>query len=243
MRYAIFPIGGIGQRFAKAGYETKKPLIKIFDKTQLEWSILSCIHNYPKARVVIGCREELYLEILEISKNMQEQLQIEILVLNIGTATRGAAHTVKIILDMLNSSTDEFEFLVLDNDVALEISNQSIFENTEVGLVTTFSLNPSHSFVKVDENRNVINIAEKEPISEIGVVGNYFFRSNLTYSIGYTNLPKVNGEEYISEVIQELMRSGKKVGSESATMVVSYGTPEEIENLTPESFAFLGKRK
>jgi NDP-sugar pyrophosphorylase family protein len=243
MPFAIFPIGGKGVRFQKAGYAVPKPFIKIFEKTQLEWSILSCIHNYPDFQIVIGCREQLLSEAKELTDAISKRLNIEILVLNVGRGTRGAAHTTKIALELLNPNSEEFEFLVLDNDVAVDIPVKSRLENTEGFLVTTFSSNPAHSYVVTDENGFVQRIAEKEVISEEGVIGNYFFKSNNLFLDAYERMEDSRLEEYISGVIQVLLNSEKKIHTRKALTVVSFGTPEEIDQLSKDSFNFLDKIK
>lgn len=239
MAFAIFPIGGKGERFEKAGYREPKPLIKIFGRSQLEWSILSCIHNYPDFQIVIGCREELLPEIKELTDVLSKRLNIEVIVLNVGKATLGAAHTIKIALELLEQNSKEFKFLVLDNDVAINMPNKSRFENGEAGLVITNSANPAHSFVIIDDNQNVRQIAEKEVISVQGVVGNYFFKSRKSYLDAYKRIANSNAEQYISEIIKVLLDAGKNICAESALTVVSYGTPEEIDRLSTESLKFL----
>ena len=239
MKYAIFPMGGIGQRFEKAGYFSPKPFIDVLGKTQLEWSIMSCRLNYPQAEIIIGCREGIYEECLEYVKKLVVKLHSNIRIIKIGTSTTGAAHTVEIVLNSISDENQDFDFIVHDNDVAVNLISKPKFQNCEAAIIITNSSNPSHSYVDLDENLFVRRIAEKEVISSQGVVGNYYFRSRRLYLDSYMKLSSITSEKYISLVIQEMLKSGTPVQAKVANQVLSYGTPEEISELKIESFRFL----
>ena len=243
MKYAIFPIGGKGQRFEIAGYVTPKPFIRVMGRGQLEWSILSCRKNYPEAQIVIGCRDGLYEECQELVQQLYKRLNIKIIVFKVGLATSGAAHTVQIVLNSIIDDGGDFDFLVLDNDVALMLGVKQKFQNCHAGLVITKSSNPAHSFVLTDNNHIVSRIVEKTVISDQGVVGNYYFGSKKTFQENYEKLPSSLEEKYISYVIQKMLESGAVIRAEESTKVVSFGTPEEIAELKPNSLSFLAEEK
>jgi hypothetical protein len=164
-------------------------------------------------------------------------------VLNVGLTTQGAAHTVEIVLNSITEKDGDFDFVVLDNDVALKIDENLKFQNSNAGIVITKSSNPAHSYVLTDDNQFVTRIAEKIVISDQGVVGNYYFGSKGTYLEHYKKLPSTLQEKYISNVIHEMLKSDAKIRTEKSTELVSYGTPEDISNLSLKSFDFLIQNK
>lgn len=241
MKYAIFPIGGMGQRFEHAGYRNLKPFIDVLGKTQLEWSILSCRLNYPEAEIIIGCRDGLYEECLDLVSKLK--LQRNIRIISIGSSTTGAANSVEIVLNSISEENPDFDFIVLDNDVAVNLERKHNFQNCDAGIVITNSSNPAHSYVITDENYYVRRIAEKEIISEHSVVGNYYFKSKRIFLDHYMKLSSIETEKYISLVIKEMLESENSIHAEKAKQVVSYGTPEEISVLKIEAFSFLTDEK
>jgi len=239
MNYAIFPIGGLGQRFEQAGYQNPKPFIDVLGKTQLEWSILSCRLNYPEAEIIIGCREGIYEECLDFVSKLKLKTQQNIRIISVGTSTTGAANTVEIILNLHSDEKLDFDFIVLDNDVAVKLKRKPDFQKCDAALVITNSSNPAHSYVVTDESCFVRKIAEKEIISELGVVGNYYFKSKHSYLNHYMKLSSTETEKYMSLVIREMLESGNSIHAEEAKQVVSYGTPEEISGLKLGALSFL----
>jgi NDP-sugar pyrophosphorylase family protein len=240
MQLGIFPIGGEGRRFNVRKFVEPKPFIKIFGRTQLEWSVMSCRKNFPEAKIVIGYRSGLKAHSLEFVETSIKELGVNIEAIDIGQSTLGAAHTVALVLNKFRVPNEDFEFLVLDNDVAIELSTESHFKDCAAGLVTSESTNPSHSFVIYDEQKLVSAIEEKIVISKNGVVGNYFFKSAIEFLDHYKRLPPRSGERYISGVVKSYLSDNLPVSAKSALHVCSFGTPEELASLSPESFKFLG---
>ena len=240
MQFGIFPIGGEGRRFRAMQFVEPKPFIEIFGRTQLEWSVLSCQKNFPDAQIMIAHRSGLANHTLKFVQKFSKQSGVNIGVLDIGEFTLGAAHTVALALGEIGTLKQDFEFLVLDNDVAVDLTSKSSFLNCAAGVVTTKSTNPSHSYVAINEQNHVRAIEEKIIISENGVAGNYFFKSASEYLEHYEGLPSQSAEKYISGVINSYLRDNLVVLAEPAQTVCSFGTPEELACLNIESFKFLG---
>ena len=240
MQFCIFPIGGEGRRFSSKDFVDPKPFVEIYGRSQLEWSVLSCRRNFPEAQIIIGYRSGLATRCLEFVERSAKEYGLNIKAVDIGVATLGAAHSVALVLEKIGCSTKDFEFLVLDNDVALKLSHEKRFLNGSAGLVTTKSKNPSHSFVIFDELGIVKSIEEKVIISDDGVVGNYFFKSAAEYLDHFARLPSAEDEKDVSNVIKSYLRNDSLVLAESALAVCSFGTPEELSLLNPESFKFIG---
>lgn len=239
MKYAIFPVGGHGIRFKENYCKEPKPFINLFGKTQIEWSILSCMRNYPDTQIVIGCRTGLFQSFLDLALNLKKSWNIDLTILDIGEITKGAAHTVALTLNSLTQQDEDYDFVVSDNDLALELNNVNPFKDSSAGVVTTYSTNPGHSFVICDSKNHVLEIAEKKRISNNGIAGNYYFKSKKEYLSYYNEISEEQSEEYLSSVLRKYLVSEKIVIAEKSELVVSYGTPEEILLLKANSLSFL----
>jgi len=230
--YAIFPVGGVGKRFINNGYDTEKPFIEILNKSQIEWSIFAAKRNFPGCRFIIGCRSGLFEKFLAFKTSLENTTGIALDVINIGDSTSGAASTLSIILKKLIKNNEDFSFISLDNDVAPVINSNFLEIKSSVKLLTTFSKNHEHSFVKSDSNGTVEEIAEKRIISNQGVVGNYYFESAKTFIVEEERTTYIKSEHYISEVINQYLQDGFTVKASKCELVFNYGTPDEIKELS-----------
>ena len=237
--YAIFPVGGFGTRFAKMKFEEEKPFIECLGKTQIEWSIIAAKRNYPDCQIVIGSRSGLFNKFLELKTNVLDHIYGTIEILDIGESTLGAASTLEIILQKLLTTNQDFSFISLDNDVAPLLEETFLFFTTDVGLFTTFSRNPGHSYLISNPKGEVLEIAEKIVISNRGIIGNYYFSSAKSFLIEAERTQWNNNERYISSVANQYLRDGYSVIAKKCDQVISYGTPEEIEKISNNQMRIL----
>jgi dTDP-glucose pyrophosphorylase len=117
----------------------------------------------------------------------------------------------------------------INNDTALIISNFDQFFDVEVnellgpltssnadgGIVCFESVHPQWSFAKTDANGNVVQTAEKVPISKNAIAGIYYFRRGADFVKSamkmIMNDSNVNGSYYNSQVYNELILEGKSI--------------------------------
>jgi dTDP-glucose pyrophosphorylase len=233
--FAIFPTGGFGQRFKNDKILDPKPFIKIYSRPQIEWAILAAKYNYPECQIVIGSRSGIYKNFLEMKRKIETDIREEITIFDIGEKTSGAAHTLTIILERMLLQINDFQFVSLDNDVAPLISKINLSIASDVHLLTTYSENESHSYIEKDKNGKVINIVEKEKISNQGIIGNYFFKSANVFLEENHRVKWNLSEHYISKVIEQYLLDGFKVTATNCNKVISFGTPIEISKLDYKS--------
>ena len=234
--FVIITAGGNGVRFKEFGFKKPKPFINIFGRSQVEWAISSSILNYPNAKLIVSYRSGLRYRILVLKLRLMLR-GVKIQFVDIGISTRGASETVaKTITEILNREQRDFSFVVADNDLAVVLSTNIDTELIDVGLTTTISDNPGHSYLVKNESGRVQHIAEKKRISDLGIVGNYYFRSAADFILQYQLIESIESELYISKVVEKYLSSSYFVIASSCDRVLSFGTPDEISKLKSEDF-------
>jgi HAD superfamily hydrolase (TIGR01509 family) len=225
----LIPMAGAGSRFEAAGYTFPKPLIEVRGK--------------PMIQVVV---ENLNVEanyIFIVQKSHYEKYNLEYLlrlitpgckIVQVDGLTEGAAATTLLASDFIDN--DE-PLLLANSDQFVEWnSSQTIysFESSGIagGIVTFSATHPKWSYVKLDSNGYVIEVAEKRPISSNATVGFYYWRKGSDY-VKYARQMiqkdiRVNGEFYVCPVFNEAIKDGLKFTTRDAERMWGIGTPEDL---------------
>ena len=91
-----------------------------------------------------------------------------------------------------------------------------------------------------DENDNVIEVAEKKPISDKATVGIYYWKKGSDY-IKYAKKMikkdiRINNEFYICPVYNEALKDKKKIITKDIKEMWGLGTPEDLEYFIRKKF-------
>lgn len=99
-----------------------------------------------------------------------------------------------------------------------------------LGIIDTFnSENAAYSYIRTDDNQNIISIKEKKVISNMATTGLYIFKSPSTYLMYYKKLPRNHLEKFISGVYAEIISENgilKNINNHKDHTLI-LGTPEE----------------
>jgi HAD superfamily hydrolase (TIGR01509 family) len=241
----IIPLGGKGDRFKKNGYEVPKPLIKIFEKTMIE---------YMLDNLILNCEDKIF--IIYNSKlndhNFKEYISkkyVKINFIEINQDTKGAVETLLLGLNViLNDYEYHNKCLILDCDTFYTQNIVEIFRNTTYNTIfytKKYNTEAIYSYIEFDDDKNIINIKEKNKISDNANTGAYSFIdiNTLNYYCKYVleNDITFNDEPYTSCVISEMIKSniifkGYELIDE---YVISLGTPSSVEKYINKTYAFL----
>jgi dTDP-glucose pyrophosphorylase len=150
--------------------------------------------------------------------------------------TEGAACSALLAKEYINNDAPLF-FANSDQFVEWN-STEFMYKMQETkcdgGIVTFEATHPKWSFAKVDENGFVIEVAEKNPISNIATVGFYYWRKGSDF-VKYAEKMiekniRVNNEFYVCPVFNEAIRGNKKILHYGSTAMWGIGTPEDLKN-------------
>jgi dTDP-glucose pyrophosphorylase len=156
-------------------------------------------------------------------------------VIQVEGVTEGAACTTLLSKEIIN--TDQ-PLLIANSDQYVEWDTSEFLykmqeQNADAGILTFKSTHPKWSFAKVDENGSVIEVAEKNPISDIATVGIYYWKRGSDY-VKYAekmieNNIRHNGEFYVCPVFNEAIKDGKIVKTFDIQNMWGLGTPEDLQ--------------
>lgn len=225
----LIPMAGAGSRFANAGYTFPKPLIDVNGKPMIQVVIDNLNINANYIYIVRTEHRQKY--------NMDTLLNMitpNCKIIEIDKLTEGAACTTLLAKEFIDNDNP---LLIANSDQYIEWnSNEFMYKmnesNCDGGILTFESIHPKWSFVKINELGNVIEVAEKKPISNIATVGVYYWKKGSDY-IRYTNQMikkniRVNGEFYVCPVYNEAIADGKKIKTFDVDRMFGIGTPEDL---------------
>lgn len=226
----LIPMAGAGSRFQKAGYKLPKPLINVFNKPMIQQVVdnLNIDGNF----------------IFVVQKEHYEQYNLDILlplvapgckIVQTNGLTEGAACTTLLAKEFINNDQHLF---IANSDQFVEWNScdfmyYMISNNLDGGLLTFNDTNPKWSFSKIDKNGFVIEVAEKNPISDIATVGLYYFKRGSDY-VKYSEQMiskniRTNNEFYICPVYNQFIEDNKKIKNYMCDKMWGMGTPEDLE--------------
>jgi hypothetical protein len=240
----IIPLGGKGERFSKNGYTQPKPLIRIFEKCMIEYVLDNLSFSKDdKIFIIYNSKLEKY----DFSKTIHNKYpMIQLIEID---DTKGAVETIFMGIDyIMKNYRYNNRSLILDCDTFYTENIIDIFRSSNNNMVfytKNYELNPIYSYIELNNDSIILNIKEKEKISDNANTGAYAF-NDITILYNFCkyvldNNITFNNEPYTSCVISEMIKSntlfeGYELKSHN---VFSLGTPESVEKYINSTYAFL----
>ena len=239
----IIPLGGKGERFFKNGYTQPKPLISILEKCMIDHVLDNISYNSNDHIFIIYNRELANHTFCEhITKKYPH-----IILIQLNEETKGAAETLKLGIEyILSSSSIKYhqKCLIIDCDTFYRQDIVSVFRDSPNNLVfytKNTDPNPIYSYISIDANSNIVDIKEKQKISDNANTGAYAF-TDITELFCYCkyvldNNITANNEPYTSCVISEMLQNRIVFKGHELEQpdVVSLGTPYHVEKYIKET--------
>lgn len=225
----ILPMAGNGQRFFDAGYDLPKPLIDIKGKPMFARVIENLWVNNPELTCIV--RQD-HVNDYEIDKRILEHYPDANIIIIPGT-TEGAACTVRLATNVLGGEP----MIVANCDQLMRWDPKEFYEKIETnlypgGLIPVFTPNhnePKHSYCEVDKYGNLLQLKEKEIISDIATVGVYYFGDESKWIKAHEKQmdanDRTNNEFYLAPTYNYLEEN---VGIHRIDEMIGMGTPEEL---------------
>ena len=203
----LIPLGGIGDRFKKNGYTVPKALINVLGRPILYYLLDNIDMSVDIDYIYIPYNKEYsYYRFEDKLTNDYPNINFKFLCLE--NNTDGAAHTIKIALD--NIDTPDTRIICLDGDNFYTTNILKQWDNYNNAVYTVNDMNATNIYSFIQTDNNIIkNIVEKEKISNNICTGAYCFGS---YKLLHKYCMKVlkndirtKNEYYISTVIKEMI--------------------------------------
>lgn len=232
----VVPMAGAGSRFRDAGYTFPKPLIDVNGKPMIQLVIENLKPSCPHKFIFI-CQKEHYekYSLNEIFNNLVGRDNYECVQLN--SLTQGAACTVLTAIEHINNEND---LIIANSDQIIDTGLDGFIDfsrkSQSHGTIMTFeSSHPKWSYARLDEQSNVLEVAEKKVISNKATVGVYYFSEGRNFVEGAQKMIakdiRVNNEFYVCPAYNELIIDGChiKIWDIKQEQMHGLGTPEDLQ--------------
>ena len=225
----LIPMAGLGSRFTQAGYTFPKPLIDVNNKPMIQAVVDNL--NIDAHYVFIIQKEH------DAKYNLKSLLKLivpDCTIVETDGLTEGAACTVLLAKEYINNNNS---LLLANSDQYIEWnSNEFMYKmnetNTDGGIVTFKATHPKWSFAKLDSLGNVLEVAEKNPISDNATAGVYFWKKGSDF-VKYAERMiqknvRTNNEFYVCPVYNEAIADNSKIIAYEVQKMWGIGTPEDL---------------
>lgn len=230
----VIPMAGEGSRFSKAGYKNPKPFIDVNGKRMIERVIENL--NIENARYILIGREEHLQQEKNVIEDIKKNYNVEFI--GIDKLTEGTACTVLYSRQYINN--DE-PLLIANSDQLIDIDAnifiKDCFSRRLDGSILTFVdkfKDSKWSFARINNNGIVLEVKEKEVISEYATVGIYFYSKGMDFVNSaidmIVNNDRVNNEFYVCPTYNYAIKNNKNIGifNIEFSQMHGLGTPEDL---------------
>ena len=226
----LIPMAGEGSRFTKAGYTFPKPLIEIFQKPMIQL-VVENLGIDAKFIFLVRKEHNLKYNVSSLLKVISPNCEIIL----VDKLTEGAACTTLLAEKFIDKKDP---LIIANSDQFIEWnSSKVLYELTnkqiDGGIIVFKSVHPKWSYAKTDENDGVIEVAEKNVISDNATVGIYFWKKGSDYVKYAKQMIKknirVNNEFYVCPVFNEAIQDQKIIKIKKIQKMWGLGTPEDLD--------------
>lgn len=227
----LIPLGGLGKRFADEGFVDPKPLIKLEGKEMILHAIDSLGID---GKFLFVVRKTNYSErLIDILKKAKPNCIVK----EIDYLTEGPASSALLMKEYIN--TDE-DLLIANCDQVMWWNGEhfkNCIQNTHYDgmIVTYYSNTPKNSYARLNREGDVVEVKEKEVISNISLNGIHYWKQGKDFIFSAEEMinkkdKSINGEYYIGPTYNYMIKHNKKVGIFHIpdTMHNSVGTPDDL---------------
>ncbi|HWJ91871.1 MAG TPA: glycosyltransferase family 2 protein [Flavisolibacter sp.] len=211
----IIPIAGTSELFEKAGYIYPKPLIEINGKLMIEMVLENLLPVKTEKKFTFIIREEDC-----VNFHLDNTLRLLIPDANVSTIKRPTQGALCSVLMSIDHIQPDDELLIVNGDQLIDQNLDKVIaafhkEDAEAGLLTFSSVHPRWSYARTDENNQVLETAEKNPISKNAIAGFYYFKNASDFIEAATHVllkdTRINDLFFISSTVNEYVLMNRKV--------------------------------
>ncbi len=230
----VIPMAGEGSRFVAAGYTFPKPLIDVEGVPMIQ-RVVDNLNHFDADFIFLVRKEHVEEYSVEALLHTITNGRCDIVVVD--ELTEGAACTVLLAKDYINSGES---LLIANSDQIMEYSPHNFQLMRRLARAThptdfiwTFNAtNPKWSFAKTDSSGRIVEVAEKNPISNIATCGVYYWDQGHAFVSCAEEMIerdiRVNGEFYVCPVHNVAIERTRRVYPFYVDRMWGLGTPEDL---------------
>jgi dTDP-glucose pyrophosphorylase len=225
----LIPMAGVGSRFKEKGYTFPKPLIEVHQKPMIQVVLENINIEANYIFLVLKEHYEKY-NLKAFLKSIKPNCKIVI----VDKITEGAACTALLAKKYIDNNS---MLLIANSDQYIDWNvSETMYSlmkpNIDGGILCFNSNHPKWSYA-LEKNNQIIEVAEKNPISNFATVGIYYWRKGGDF-VKYANQMikkniRTNNEFYICPVYNEAIKNNKRIEKRMIDKMYGLGTPEDLE--------------
>ena len=211
----LIPIAGKSSFFDDKNSPFSKPLVEIRGKSMIQHVIenLSSINDDFEFIFIVNSEDCKKFHLHNILRLLSEKCSV----VKVNEETKGALCSILLGIKHINSKE---ELIICNGDQIIDCDFNEVLSSfrkkeSDVGLITFNSVHPRWSYIRYDDDKNVVETAEKRPLSKHAIAGFYYFRQGLDFIKGaMKSIQKgsdINGMYYIAPSINQLILKNKKI--------------------------------
>lgn len=232
----VIPMSGHGTRYSKVGYELPKPLIDVMGQPMIK-RVIDDLKISSDYRFIFVVRQE-HIDDYKIDELIKSYCNDPVII-PVRDTTEGQACSALLAEEYIDND-DPLMIANCDQYVKVDMDDylEEMTRRNADGLIMTLTAhNPEWSYVKLDENNVIVEVVEKEVVSDHATVGIFNFARGKDYVFATKEMIKedfrVNGEFYVAPVYNYIIRDGAKVVPYDIGTVgngmYGMGTPKELK--------------
>lgn len=211
----LIPIAGKSSFFDDKNSPFSKPLVEIKGKSMIQHVIenLSNINDEFEFVFIVNLEDCKKFHLHNILKLLAEKCNV----VKVNENTKGALCSILLGIKHINNKE---ELIICNGDQIVDCNFNEVLSSfrekkSDVGLITFNSVHPRWSYIRYDDDKNVVETAEKRPLSKHAIAGFYYFKHGLDFVNGaMESIEKgsdINGMYYIAPSINQLILKNKKI--------------------------------
>ncbi len=226
----LIPMAGAGSRFEAAGYTLPKPLIPVSGKPMIQ-RVVENLNVDANFIFLVQKKHDIEFGISAFLKSINPDCTI----VTVDSLTEGAACTALLARRLIDTSES---LIIVNSDQFIEWDSSRFYyqmsekESVDGSILVFKSTHPKWSFARTGHDDLVVEVAEKNPISDNATVGFYYWRKGSDF-VKYADEmiaknARVNNEFYVAPVFNEAILDGKKISTFEVERMWGLGTPEDL---------------
>ena len=213
----IIPMLGNNKFDNNIEYQYPKPLIEINKKPLIERSLdsLRMILGEKRFIFIVNATDCQSYSLDNVLRLVAEPTSV---IIPLEKETGGAICSALMAIDYIDNNDP---LIVLNSDQIIDydldkITNDFVDRDLDAGIICFDSVYPKWSYIRLDDDDNVIETSEKRPISRNAIAGFYYFKQgNMFVSSAMRTIERdarIDGRFYLSSTFNELILDDKKLG-------------------------------
>ncbi len=208
----VIPMAGRGSRFANAGYTKPKPLIPVHEVPMIQLVIENLRPTVDHRFIFLLLRE--HADQFGVDEHLKRWAPGCELIF-VDQVTEGAACTVLLARDLIDNDSP---MMIANCDQYVDVDMDTYLSKMgdDDGLIMTMTADdPKWSFVRFNDEGKIIEVVEKEVVSNEATVGIYNYRTGSAFVRAADAMIaadfRVKGEFYVAPAYNQMIEAGANI--------------------------------